>query len=186
MFSYLLPVKGNVMEKKLSELLSKQVVNEFYSAYLYLQMAAWFEGQKLKGSANWMRIQAQEESSHALIMFNHLADRGVYVKLGEIPAPESDFKNPEDVLKRTLKHEQGVTKSIHDLVDLAIEVRDHAARIMLEWFVIEQVEEENNAEDLLEKFRLVGPDKGAALLALDATLASRTFTVPGPLANAEA
>ncbi len=170
------------MNKKLAEAMTEQVVKEFYSAYLYLQMAAWFEEQKLKGAANWMRIQAQEESCHALIMFNHLLERGVSVKLGKINAPESSFKAPEDVLKATLKHEQYVTKCIHELSDLAIETKEHATRILLDWFVTEQVEEENNAEELLEKFKLVGSN-GAALLAIDASLAARTFTLPSPLAS---
>ncbi len=168
------------MDKKLASAISEQITKEFYSGYLYLQMAIWFEEQKLKGAAHWMRIQAQEESCHALILLNHLVDRGIPVKLGKINAPEGGFKNAEDVLKATLKHEQYITKSIHELSDMALEVKDHAARILLDWFVTEQIEEENNAEELLEKFKLVG-GSGAALLALDAVLAARSFTVPAPL-----
>ena len=169
------------MKDKLAHALNKQIVAEFYSGYLYLQMAAWFEENNLKGCANWMRVQAQEESAHALIMFNHMIERGAAVELGKIDAPGRDYKSAADVFARSLKHEQSVTASINDLVDLAMKEKDHAARIMLEWFVTEQVEEEASVQEILEKLKIIGDKPSPALMVLDSTLASRTFTMPSPL-----
>lgn len=171
------------MDKKLAEGINKQIAAEFYSGYLYLQMAAWFEENNLKGFAHWMRIQAQEESCHALIMFNYMAECGSPITLGKIEAPENNYKNVTEILKKTLKHEQGVTASINRLVDIAIDVKDHATRIMLEWFVTEQVEEEANATELLQKLKIVGDDINPAMMMVDSVLAARTFSLPAPLAN---
>lgn len=169
------------MDKKMVEGLTKQITHEFYSGYLYLQMAAWFEENNLKGFANWMRVQFMEESCHAMIFFNYLIERGVPVKLGQINMPESDFKSPLDIFERSLKHEQFVTGLINNLANTAIEVKDHASRIMLDWFVTEQVEEEANATEVIEKLKLMGEKPGSALMMYDAVLAQRTFSKPSPL-----
>lgn len=171
------------MDKKVAEAMNKQIVAEFYSGYLYLQMAAWFEQNNLKGFANWMRVQYQEETSHGMIMFNYMIERGEPVTLGAIDAPEHDFKSAADIFERSLKHEKKVTASINHIVDLATEAKDHATRITMEWFVTEQVEEEANASEILEKVKLLGDKPGSAIMMLDAVLAQRTFTVPAPLAN---
>lgn len=170
------------MNTKVAEAMNKQIAAEFYSGYLYLQMAAWFEQNNLKGFANWMRIQAQEESAHALIMFNYLNERGAEVELRKIDAPGSKYSSAADIFAKSLKHEQGVTASINNIVDLAIKEKDHATRIMLEWFVTEQVEEEASAQEILEKLKIIGEKPSPALMMLDSTLAARTFTMPSPLA----
>ena len=170
------------MNAKIAEAMNKQIAAEFFSGYLYLQMAAWFEQNNLKGFANWMRIQAQEESAHALIMFNHLADRGAAIELRKIDAPGHKYSSATDIFAKSLNHEQAVTASINHIVDLAIKEKDHATRIMLEWFVTEQVEEEASAQEILDKLQIIGEKPSPALMMLDATLAARTFTMPAPLA----
>lgn len=172
------------MDKRMAEALNSQVTREFYSGYLYMQMAAWFEERSLKGCARWMRVQAREEAAHALILFNHLAARGSKIVLGVIDAPPGGYKSPADVFEATLKHERAVTAGINELVDLALEVRDHAARVMLDVFVAEQVEEEANVQEILEKAKAFGSDH-AALLALDASLGARVFTLPPQLTPSE-
>ena len=173
------------MDNAFAEDLNRQLAAEFYSGYLYLQMAAWFEEKSLKGFAHWMRIQAREETCHALILFNHLAARGVAVRLGGIAAPPSDYRSVADVFEATLKHERTVTRSFHDLVDKALKLGDHAARVTLEWFVNEQIEEEASASELLEKAKILGDRPGSGLLALDAALAGRAFSLPAPLEGRE-
>ncbi|MDR2390672.1 MAG: ferritin [Planctomycetota bacterium] len=174
------------MDSSFAEAVNRQVAAEFYSSYLYLQMAAWFEERTLKGFAHWMRIQAREEACHALILFNHLAARGAAIKLGAIAAPPGDYRSVTDVFEATLKHEQAVSESFRDLVDKALEIKDHAARVTLEWFVKEQIEEEASASELLEKTKMLGEKPGSGLLTLDAALAGRIFTPPAPLAGGDA
>ena len=171
------------MKDKIAAAMNKQIAAEFYSGYLYLQMAAWFEENNLKGCANWMRVQAQEEAAHAMIMFNYMTERGAAVELAKIDAPGKHFKSATDIFAKSLKHEKAVTASINNLVDMAIAEKDHATRIMLEWFVTEQVEEEASAQEILEKLKIIGDKPSPALMVLDSTLASRTFTTPAPLAG---
>ncbi len=169
------------MDKKLAEAINKQIAAEFYSGYLYLQMAAWFEQQNLKGFAHWMRIQATEESCHGLIMFNYMIERGEAVALGKIEAPGTEYASVIDVLEKTLKHEQGVTAAINRIVNMAVEAKDHATRITFEWFITEQVEEEASASELLEKAKLVGEKPSPAIMMMDSALARREFHTPSPL-----
>jgi ferritin len=171
------------VDKKLVEALNRQLVAEYYSGYLYLQMAAWLERRNLKGFAHWMKIQAREEACHASIFFNHLASRGAEVVLDKIDAPPNAFKDIADVFEATLEHERSVSRSIDRLVELAFEVKDHAARILIEWFVTEQIEEEASASEILEKIRILGKEPGPALLAMDSSLAGRAFSLPAPLAE---
>lgn len=173
--------REDAMDKKLAELMNKQIAAEFYSGYMYLQMAAWFEEQNLKGFAHWMRIQAQEESCHGLIMFKYLTERGMPVTLGKIDAPPHEYKSVADVMAKTLAHEKTVTGLINDIVNQAIEAKDHASRVTFEWFITEQVEEEANAVEILEKVKMLGDKPGPSIMMLDAVLAARTFTTPAPL-----
>lgn len=171
------------MREKLADALNRQVAAEFYSGYLYLQMAAWFEARKLKGFANWMRVQAQEEASHAMIMFNHMAARGIPVVLGRIDPPGTNYESAVDVFAKTLAHEQTVTGMIKHLFALAVSEKDDDARSMLKWFVDEQVEEEESAEAILDKARKAGDPGSIAFKLLDDELAGRAFHVPSPLAG---
>jgi ferritin len=161
-----------MLSKKMLEALNKQINAEYASSYLYLSMAAYFETATLKGFAKWMRLQAKEEEEHALKFFDYINDRGGRVTLLPIPAPPKDFPSVLAVMEATLKHEQKVTSLIHALVDQAIEEKDHATHIFLHWFVEEQVEEEANASEIVEKLKMINQSSGG-LLMLDKELGKR-------------
>ena len=160
------------MDAKLAKTMNEQITKELYSSYLYLSMAAYFAHQGLDGFSHWMQMQAQEEIIHAMIFFNFMNDRRDRVVLGPIDPPDVDFDSVADVFEKTLKHEQKVTKSINDLYKTAEDVNDNAAKIKLQWFINEQVEEEKNPSDILVKLALVKNDPSAILL-LDKDLATR-------------
>jgi ferritin len=168
-----------MLNKKLENALNEQVVKEFYSAYLYLAMAGWFEEQVLPGLAKWMRVQAQEESCHALIFFNYLCEKGVQPVLGAVDAPPAKFKSVSEAFRQVVEHERAVTASIHKIADVAVELRDHATKQALEWFVAEQVEEEASAEAMLRQAQRLEGDK--ALFLLDKEAGGRVFALPAPL-----
>jgi ferritin len=164
-----------MLSKKLEEALNKQVTAEFYSAHLYLSMSAYFSEKNLPGFANWMNVQYQEESSHALKLYNYIIDRGGKVTLEKIDAPPVEWKSLLDVVEETYKHEQHVTSLINDLVDLAIHEKDHATVNLLQWYIAEQVEEEANVGSLLEDVKMAS-ESSSAILMLDRELRGRKFT----------
>lgn len=170
-----------MISDKMREAINEQIRKEFYSAYLYMSMAAYFEDEALSGFGNWMRLQAQEESCHALILFNYVCEQGGRVSLGAIEAPEKEFKSPLDVFEQTVAHEKKVTASIHELVDIAMGEKDYATNSMLQWFVDEQVEEEAAADGVRTKLARIGDGNG--LFMLDKELGARVFTTPSPLAG---
>lgn len=170
------------MDKKLADAINHQVSFEFLSGYLYLQMAAWCEERSLKGFASWLRVQSQEEACHGMIMFNYLVERGAPVVMGPIAAPRNNFQNVREIFEATLEHERLVTSRINAIVDLAEATKDRAARIAFDWFINEQVEEEANAIEILEKIKMLGAEPGPSLLMLDSIMAQRTFALPAPLA----
>lgn len=161
------PVKAAVREA-----IEEQIGREFYSAYLYLSMAGSFEAANLPGFAHWMRRQAGEEQEHALKFFDFLLDRGEEVRLRAIGEPPHAFRSPLDAFEQALRHEKEITGHIHDLCDLADRERDYPARVLLDWFVTEQVEEEKSASEIVERLRLAG-ESGAAILLLDGELGRR-------------
>jgi ferritin len=169
-----------MINKKVEAAFNKQIVAETYSAYLYLQMAGYFEGLNLKGFSNWLKCQAQEELTHAMLFFNHLADRGGKARLGAIEAPTSEWKSPQAVFEAAYEHECKVTGMINNLVELANAEKDFAASPLLQWFVNEQIEEEAQTSELANKLKLVGSN-GDGLLRLDADAATRTFVYPPPV-----
>lgn len=158
--------------KGMNDAINDQMAKEFYAAYLYLGMAAWFEAQALPGFANWMRLQNEEEQVHALKLFQYLLDSGANVELKEIPAPPKTFKTPLQVMKMALQHEQKVTASINKLYELASKEKDYPAQLELQWFITEQVEEERTVSDIIQRMQHAG-DSGAALLMIDHELGSR-------------
>lgn len=164
---------------KMNAAINGQINAELYSSYLYLSMAAWFADKGLNGCENWMKVQAQEEVSHAIKFFNHVLERGGRATLEAIKKPDSEWTSPIAVFQATLKHEQHVTSLINDLVALAIQEKDFASQNFLQWYVSEQVEEEATAVDLCNKFELAADSK-PALLMLDKDLAVRVFAYPGP------
>jgi ferritin len=162
------------MNKKVENAINKQINAEIYSAYLYLAMAAYFDGEGLEGFSNWMKIQAQEEMTHAMKFYRWVFERGGKVELDAIDKPNGEYGSSLEVFEEVLKHEQEVTSLINNLYELAVEEKDYAFQSMLKWFIDEQVEEEGNAQQIIDKVKLAG-DKGPGLLMLDQELGSRTF-----------
>ncbi|MDD2229705.1 MAG: ferritin [Candidatus Cloacimonetes bacterium] len=166
-----------MISKKLQDAINAQINRELYSEYLYISMQAWFANQNLDGFANWMDAQGKEERFHAMKFFNYLIERGGKVELKAIAQPTVDFKTPLKAIQAALAHEQFVTQSINDLMDIAIEEKDHASRGMLQWFVDEQVEEEASADRIVNRLKMIG-DNAHALFMVDTELGKRVFTPP--------
>ena len=166
-----------MISKKLNDALNGQINAELYSSYLYLSMSAWFSSKSLSGFANWMRIQAQEELFHATKMFDYVNERGGKVVLAAIAKPENKWDSPLAVLEQVAQHEAHVTKLINDLVNCALDERDHASNIFLQWYVSEQVEEESSVGDALNRLKMIGKDS-AGMFAMDLEMAKRVFTLP--------
>jgi ferritin len=134
------------------------------------------------GFANWMRVQTQEELTHAMKFYEFINERGGRVNLKSIDTPPGDWESPLAVFEAGYKHEQLVTSLINKLVDLSLEESDHATNTFLQWFVTEQVEEEDNASTVIERIKLVGEAAGGLFL-LDQELGQRTFTAPADTAE---
>jgi ferritin len=160
------------MDTKVLDAVNEQIRNELYAAYLYLSMSAHFEDANFPGFAAWMRLQAQEELSHAMRLFDYLLRRGSHVELRAIDQPPSEFGSPAEVFQAALEHERHVTQSIHAIYKLAGEHADFATQQELQWFITEQVEEEDSAETAVEQLRMAGDDS-AALLMLDREFGAR-------------
>jgi ferritin len=161
-----------MMSKTMQDAFNEQMKQEFYSSYLYLSMSAYCEAANLPGLAQWMRGQAREEANHAMKIFDHLLDRGGLVQLQPIGQPPASFASPREVFEQAHRHEQEVTASINRVYGLAVDERDFASRVFLDWFVQEQVEEEKTSGQLAEQLRMVGEDR-PGLLMLDRELGQR-------------
>jgi ferritin len=161
-----------MVSKDIQDGINLQIGRELYASYLYLGMMAYFESRSLSGFGHWMRLQAREEIAHAMRLVDFLLDRGGAVELRAIEKPEIDFDSPLDVMRAALAHEQKVTASINDLYRLAVDSADYPAQVLMQWFVSEQVEEEKNAGEIVDRLELAG-DSASALLVLDGRLAER-------------
>ncbi len=161
-----------MLSKTIQDAMNEQIKNELYSAYLYLSMAAYCDLVNLPGFAHWMRVQAQEETGHAMKLYDFIYDRGGRVILKAIDQPLADFQSPLHVFEETLAHEQKVTGTINNLYALAVQEKDYASQSFLQWFVDEQVEEERTAAQIIETLRMIGDHKGA-LFMLDRELGKR-------------
>ena len=166
-----------MLNKEMEKALNAQVNAEMYSAYLYLSMSAYLQSKSLGGFASWMRVQAQEEMVHAMKLYDFINERGGRVILELIEAPPTEWDSPLATMEAVYEHEQKVTGLINELVELALEKHDHATNIFLQWFVSEQVEEEDSANDVVEKIKLMGDARGG-LFMLDRELGQRVFTPP--------
>jgi ferritin len=162
-----------MLSEKMQEAINGQLNAELYSSYLYLSMNAYFKSINLDGFANWMNYQAQEELTHAMKFYDFINQRGGRVNLLQIEAPPAQWNSPQAVFEATLEHEQKVTGLINELVELALSEHDHASNIFLQWFVSEQVEEEENVTGVLEQLKLMGEAKGG-LFMIDRELAKRS------------
>jgi len=168
-----------MLSEKLIKALSEQVNAEYYSAYLYLAMSATANQMGLKGAANWLFVQAQEEMAHGTHIYEYILERGVSPLFMAIEVPPTSFADVNDIFEKVLEHEQKVTQCISALATLAMQESDHAGYQFMMWFVNEQIEEESSMTEILDKLRLIGDNKGL-LLTLDNELATRVFVHPFP------
>jgi ferritin len=166
-----------MISKKLEDAINYQINRELFSEYYYLSMASYFNSVGLNGFENFFLVQVEEERFHAMKMYRFLNEKGGQVKLAAIEAPKTEFKSAQEVFELAYDHEKLVSKLINDLMDLAISENDHAARNHLNWFVQEQVEEEDSMETILNKLKLI-KGEGHGLLMLDNELAQRSFNPP--------
>lgn len=166
-----------MLDQKVIELLNDQINKEFYSAYLYLDIANYYIDNDLDGFGNWYTIQAQEERDHALLFLKYLQSNGIKVDLKPIDKPTEEFDCHLDPLLAGAKHERYVTSLIHDIYDAAYSVKDFRTMQFLDWFVKEQLEEEENADKLVNKYKLFGDDP-KSLYLLDQELAARVYNAP--------
>jgi len=162
------------LSKRMEEALNKQVNYELYSSYLYMAMSANFEVRNLKGFANWMKVQAQEEMTHAMKFYSYIIERGGRPILDVIEKPPTEWNTPLMAFQDANRHEKKVTKMISNLVELATKEKDYATRSMLKWFVDEQVEEEASTDEVVQKLKL-SKDAPRALFMLDKELGQRVF-----------
>ncbi|MDD5973881.1 MAG: ferritin [Spirochaetales bacterium] len=165
------------MNEKVVNLLNDQINKEFYSAYLYLDMANFYSRKGLSGFANWYEIQAKEEQDHAMLMYQYLHNNDVVVTLEAIAKPDKEYTTLMDPLKAGLEHEKYVTSLINNIYAAAQEANDFRTTQFLDWFIKEQGEEEKNSTDLITKMELFGDD-ARSLYMLNSELAARVYSAP--------
>jgi ferritin len=161
------------MNDRVRQLLNDQIAHEFHAAYTYLAIAAHFESSNYEGFAKWMRLQAQEETEHAMKLFEYLVERGERISLGTIEQPKQDYGTPLDAFRTALAHERKVSGQINAIYEAATEAKDYPTVVMLQWFIQEQVEEENVTGTAVEQLEMAG-DNRAALLFLDGRFGARS------------
>lgn len=162
-----------MLSERMQTALNQQINEEMFSAYIYLSMAAYFHGLNLDGFANWMRIQNHEETLHALKFFDYIYERGGDVTLLAIAGPPKTWESPLHAFQEAYNHERKISSLINELVNMALEEKDHATMNFLQWFISEQVEEEASADKIVQSLRLID-NNPAALFMLDREMARRT------------
>ncbi|MDX9847609.1 MAG: ferritin [Tenuifilaceae bacterium] len=163
-----------MLNPRVQNAINDQINAEIWSAYMYLSMSSYFASEGLNGFANWMRVQWQEELTHAMKFFDYMVERGTQPILKPIDAVPEKWNSTLHAMEETLKHEQKVTSLINNIMDIAIEEKDHASKSMLQWFIDEQVEEEANAQEIIDSLRLLD-GKGHGIYMLDKELKARQF-----------
>lgn len=166
-----------MIDEKLQQAFSKQINYELYSEYLYLMMRSAFKEMNLEGFANWFDVQVQEERAHAMGLINYMDARGAKVTFDKIDLPQIQGKTPIEIFEQALHHEEFVTSKINELYETAESLKDRAAQHFLDWYINEQVEEEDNVNKVLTSLKLIENDK-YALLMYDKELGQRTFQAP--------
>ena len=161
--------------KKMEEAINQQIVREMYSSNLYLAMASYFHSHNLNGFANWMRVQAQEETMHATKFFDYIISRSGKAKIGKIEGTPCEWESPLKAFEDAFEHEKFSTQSINDLADVALEEKDHATMNMLNWFIDEQVEEEANTSEIVDRLKLIADSK-SGLFMMDNELKTRQLS----------
>jgi len=169
------------MNKTIEQAFNDHLNAEFFSAYLYLSMANYLAARNLDGMAHWMRLQVEEERSHAIRFIDYMHERDGRVILQQIDQPKVEWEGPLEIFREAYEHECLITSKINALVDLAIKQNDHATTTFLQWFVTEQVEEEANVSAIVSRLEMIG-DHGMGILMMDQQLAQRTIT-PDPAGN---
>ncbi len=162
-----------MISKKIQDAINAQINAEMYSSYLYLSMSAFAMSANFKGFAHWFKVQANEETKHAMKLYDHLLDRGGKVELAPIKQPPTHFQNLLDAFEQTYEHEKKVTGLINKLYETAKKENDYAAQVMLQWFINEQVEEEASSCEILQKLQLLGEKATGSLLYIDKELKKR-------------
>ena len=170
-----------MLSEKVTTALNEQINRELYSAYLYMAMSAHASHVGLPGVANWFYVQTQEELGHVQRFYQYLLRQNAKVELAAIQKPVVEAKTALDLFSKGLEHERYITASIHELVDVALAEKDRATGVFLQWFVNEQVEEEENASNIIDQLKLAG-EGGSGLFMIDRELATRVFT-PAPAAE---
>ncbi len=161
-----------MISETLQQAINKQITMEFSASHNYLAMSAYFEALSLRGFAHWFLVQSQEEVVHAMKFYNYLNDRGGRVSLGTVPEPQGEFASPLDAAQKALEHERRVSAAINAIYSLATHEDDHATTSFLKWFLDEQVEEEKNADELIQQLKLIGTDN-LGLFMIDQRLLAR-------------
>ena len=161
-----------MINQKMEQAINDQIQKELYSSYLYLAMSTYSESQNLKGFAHWLKLQHDEEKEHAMKLVDYLLERGGKVAFQALEAPPTEFGTPVEVFEQVLAHELYITASIHKLYELAVAEKDIAAQIFLQWFVTEQVEEEANVTEVLEKLKVIGENSNG-IFYMDSAMAKR-------------
>lgn len=163
-----------MLNQRVYNAINDQINAEIWSAYMYLSMSAYFASEGLNGFSNWMKVQWQEELTHAMKFFDYLIERGERPILKPIDEVPEKWDNALHAMEETLKHEQKVTSLINNIMDISIEEKDHATKSVLQWFIDEQVEEEASAQEIIDSLKLLG-DKGHGIYMLDKELKTRQF-----------
>lgn len=145
-----------MLKKKIEDICNRQVEREGYSSNLYLSMATWAEVNGFAGTAQWLYAQAEEEKLHMLKFIKYVNERGGHSVIPAFKKPPAEFKNVVELFKEVLKHEEFVTSSINEIVGLTLEEKDFNTHNFLQWFVMEQVEEEASVQAILDKLKLLG------------------------------
>jgi len=161
-----------MIPEKMNKAINDQIAKELYSEYLYLAMATWFAEKNLDGFANWFYKQATEEHNHAMKFMHYLIERGGSVKVPGIAEPKIEAEKYIEFFQAALEHERFISKSINELMDVALEINDHASKSLLQWFVDEQVEEEGSVEKIVAYLEMIGENTGAIFM-LNAELGKR-------------
>lgn len=170
-----------MLSKTVYTAINKHMNTELFSAYLYLNMSAAANEMGYKGVANWFNVQYQEEMVHFMKFYAYINSQGEQAIVGQMEKPASSFSSLLNFFQETLTHEQFITKCINELTELAVKEKDHASQIFLQWFITEQIEEEENDREIIGKLKMIG-DNGYGLLMLDKELGMRVFTPPAAAA----
>lgn len=162
-----------MISDKMAQAINRQIAAEFHSAYIYLSLSGYFADKGFGGIASWLRIQSEEEVEHATKLFDYILSQNRCPELQTIPAIPATEGSVKDIFTLILNQEENVTKMIRDLYELAQEEKDYGSGIFLQWYITEQIEEENQVRDILDKIEIIGKHDGTGLLGLDSFLGQR-------------